>query len=82
MPVVIPEHFKVTQATVSLYGSATKVRAMNEIFWCSPQYITLQQGVGNEVQFEVMYGDFPPSGFTEAPNVKDNNGNDIFGTLG
>lgn len=82
MPVVIPEHFKVTQATVSLYGSATKVRAMNEIFWCSPKYITLQQGLGDEVQYEVMYGDFPPSGFTEAPNVRDNNGNDIFGALG
>lgn len=82
MPVIIPEHFKVTQATVSLYGSATKVRAMNEIFWCSPQYITLQQGLGDEVQYEVMYGDFPPSGFTEAPNVKDNDGNDIFGALG
>lgn len=82
MPVVIPEHFKVTQATISLYGYAVKVRAMSEIFWCSPQYITLQQGSGNEVQYEVMYGDFPPSGFTEAPNVKDNNGNDIFGALG
>lgn len=82
MPVIIPEHFKVTQATISLYGYAVKVRAMSEVFWCSPQYITLQQGVGNEVQYEVMYGDFPPSGFTEAPNVKDNNGDDIFGTLG